>query len=282
MKKLVLLDFKGGFRVGRGDESDSTLPTIHSDTIYGAIVYWAFKLYQQEAEAFARSLKTSSLFFKHLDNYAIPKPLIFDTLEVKDPKSLKKADYVFLSKLSLKEPEQSVLEKQPTQLAKIARNALDRNTNAASLYFVEAVYIRPDFTPCIIVECEDKYESMLVSCLKALGDSGIGGDSTYGFGLFDFQIIDLPNEFRRKGSLYTSLSLCIPNIDEIPRLNEGYYKIITKRGYHKDYPMAKVDLHYLVEGSTFPFEIQGRGAVKIEDYFVQTSPVTIAIGGDEP
>lgn len=281
VKKLVLLDFKGGFRVGRGDESDSTLSTIHSDTIYGAIVYWAFKLFGDDAEPFAKNLKCSSLIFQHNGDYVVPKPLIYDSQKLKNPKGVKSASYVYLSKLTLVDPEKSVLTEQPTAVTSLPRNALDRNTNNSMFYFIEATYIKPGFTPCIVLEFEDKYEKMLISSLKALGDSGIGGDNTYGFGIFDFKITDLPKQFNQQGKYYTTLSLCIPEEKEIEKLNTGYYKIIRKRGFKKDMAKAKVDLNYLAEGSTFTFPIQGRGVVKIEDYFIQTSPIVIAFGGDE-
>lgn len=281
VKKLILLDFKGGFRVGRGDESDSTLSTIHSDTIYGAIVYWAFKLFGNDAEPFAKSLKCSSLIFKQDNDYIIPKPVIYDSLSLDDPKTIKSSAYAYLSKLSLKDPNRSVLTNSPVTINSIPRNALDRNTNGSMFYFIEAAYIKPDCLPCIILEFADSYEKMIISCLRALGDSGIGGDSTYGFGLFDFKIMDLPEQFNQPGKYYVLLSLCIPKEEEIEKLNTGYYKIIRKRGFRKDVVKAKVTLNYIAEGSTFTFPIQGRGVIKIEDYFIQTSPIVIAFGGDE-
>lgn len=290
VKKLALLDFKGGFRVGRGDESDSTLPVIHSDTFYGAIVYWAFKLYGEQAKTFALNLKTSSMIFKYEDDYVVPKPLIFDTLQVDDPKILKKSSYVLLSKLSLKKPQESVLKTNPTIIVSIPRNALDRNTNKSSLYFIEAVFIKEDFTPCVILEFPDEYYEMLVNCLKILGESGIGGDSTYGYGLFDFELIDPPELFKRSGKYFLTLSLCIPKEEEIEKIeeeikkekpNEAYYKIIRKSGFCKDSAKPKVVLNYLAEGSTFSFPISGRGVIKVENYFIQTSPIVIGFGGDE-
>ena len=281
VRKLVLLDFKGGFRVGRGDESDSTLSTIHSDTIYGAIVYWAFKLFGEDAQLFAKNLKCSSLIFQYNNDYVVPKPLIYDSMHSKDPKNIKSSPYAYLSKLSLVDPEKSILTEQPTTVTSIPRNALDRNTNNSMFYFIEATYIKPGFVPCIVLEFEDRYEKMLISSLKALGDSGIGGDNTYGFGLFDFKITDLPKQLNQQGKYYVTLSLCIPNEEEIERLNAGYYRVIRKRGFKKDTVKTKADLNYLIEGSTFTFPIQGRGVVKIEDYFIQTSPVVIAFGGDE-
>lgn len=281
MKKLVLLDFKGGFRVGKGDGSDSTFSTIHSDTIYGAIIYWAFRLFGEDAQPFAESLRCSSLIFQHNNDYAVPKPMIYDSMHSKDPKSIKSSSYAYLSKLSLVDPEKSVLTEQPTTVVSVPRNALDRNTSNSMLYFIEATYINPGFKPCIVLEFEDKYEKMLISSLKALGDNGIGGDNTYGFGLFDFEITDLPEQFNQRGKYYMTLSLCVPRKDEIEKLNTGYYRVIRKGGFRKDVAKAKVDLNYLAEGSTFTFPIQGCGVVKIEDYFIQTSPVVIAFGGDE-
>lgn len=282
MKKLVLLEFRDGFRLGKGDESDSALPTIYSDTIHGALVYWAFKLDPEEAEHFARNLKCSSLIFQYSGDYLVPKPLVFDLFSShKDWKKIKNAGYVYLSKLSLKKPEEVVHTEQPLSISSVPRNALDRNTNKSILYFVEVVRVKPGYVPCVVLEFADVHERLLKECLNILSDSGIGGDSTYGFGLFDFQITDLPELFERGGRYHFTLSLCIPNEKEIEKLNYGYYRIVRRRGFKKDVVQVKADLNYLVEGSIFPFPIRGRGLVKIEDYFVQTSPITVAFGGDE-
>lgn len=282
VKKLVLLEFKDGFRLGKGDESDSTLPTLYSDTIHGALVYWAFKLEPEEAEHFARNLKCSSLIFQHSDDYLIPKPLIFDSLPLEgNLKKIKSASYAYLSKLSLDRPEESVHTEQPLSVSSVSRNTLDRNTNKSALYFVEVVRIKAGYVPCVVLEFADVHERLLRECLNILSDSGIGGDSTYGLGLFSFQITELPELFERRGKYHITLSLCVPNEEEIEKLNQGYYKIVRKRGFKKDVVKVKADLNYLTEGSVFPFPIKGRGLVKIEDYFVQTSPITVAFGGDE-
>lgn len=280
VKKLVLLDFKGGFRIGRGDESDSSLSTIHSDTIYGAIVYWAFKVNSQRAESFAKTFRTSSLLFKKDNDYVVPKPLLFDAQKVKEPKKIKKSSYVYLSKLMQNQTEEAVVAEQPIQTTKVSRNSLDRVTNSSMFYFVEVSFVKESFTPCIVVEFDNEFQDLLLSSLKLLGDSGLGGDNTYGFGLFDFHILDLPQLFNQNGKYHMTLSLSIPSYEEISKLEKGYYKILRKRGFRKDVVKPKVDLCYLAEGSTFEFPISGRGAVKIEDYFVQTSPILLRFGGD--
>lgn len=267
--------------MGRGDESASSLPTIHSDTIYGAVVYWAFKLFGQDAEAFALNFKTSSLLFKHEGDYLIPKPLLFNTLDLKEgAKAMKQSSYVYLSKLSAEDPLRCVLRESPTLTTKISRNSLDRNTNASFLYFMEVTFVNRGFEPFIVVEFPDEYERMLEASLKALGDHGIGGNATYGLGQFDVELFDLPSEFERDGKYFVTLSLSVPDESEISRLNEGYYTIVQRRGYRKDVAEPKMEVNYLSEGSTFPFPVRGRGVLKIKDYFVQTSPIVIGLGGD--
>ncbi|WP_101512872.1 type III-A CRISPR-associated RAMP protein Csm4 [Thermotoga sp. SG1] len=287
------MNFRGGFRVGRGDESDSTLPTIHSDTIYGAIVYHAFK-HSDKAEDFAKNLKVSSLIFlkksDKKERLLVPKPLSYNVLDPEDEdskkgdfKKLKKANYVFLDSLkdytSIEKAMESVCEESPVEVSRIPRNTLDRVTNSSNLYFVEVAFVKESFTPVVLAEFPDEYEELFKASVRSLGDSGLGGDSTYGYGLFDADFEEAPF-LSEEGKYYLSLSLFIPSVEERRRLNEGFYKVVRRRGVKKDVMKVKKELHYIQEGSVFPFKPVGRGVLKIEDYFVQTSPLCVAFGGD--
>jgi len=292
VRLLVKMNFRGGFRVGRGDEADSTLSTIHSDTIYGAIVYHAFR-YSDKAEHFAKNLKVSSLLFlKKSDGkerLLVPKPLSYNTLSPKDKsekgdfKKLKKANYVFLDSLgdyaSMEEAMKSVCEESPVKVTRIPRNTLDRITNSSNLYFVEVAFVEKDFTPVILAEFPDEYEELFKASIRSLGDSGLGGDSTYGYGLFEAEFEEAPS-LPEEGKYYLSLSLFVPSPEEREKLNDGFYKVIRRRGVKKDVMKVKKELYYVQEGSVFPFKPVGRGVLKIEDYFVQTSPLCVAFGGD--
>ncbi|PLV58084.1 type III-A CRISPR-associated RAMP protein Csm4 [Thermotoga sp. KOL6] len=280
------LKFKSGFRVGRGDETDSTLSTIHSDTIYGAIVYHAFK-WSDEAELFAKNLKVSSLLFEKDGRLLVPKPLIFNTYTYEgtdlNPKELKNVGYAFLDKLndcnSFEKAMEAICRESPIKISKIPRNTLDRITNSSNLYFIEVAFVKKEFTPVILAEFPDQYEDLFKTAVKSSGDSGIGADSTYGYGLFEADFEEYP-ELPKKGQYSLSLSLFVPTLEEREKLNDGFYKVIKRRGVKKDRMEVKREIFYVQEGSVFPFEPKGRGVLKIEDYFVQTSPICVAFGGD--
>jgi len=287
VRLLVKMSFRSGFRVGRGNETDSTLPTIHSDTIYGAVVYHAFK-WSEKAEDFARKLKVSSLLFVRGDRLLVPKPFLYNTYSLEEddeesPKELKKASYVFLDKLanyqSIKKASGAVCKENPVEIVRIPRNSLDRITSSSNLYFVEVAFVKEGFTPAFLAEFPDEYEDLFKTAVKSLGDSGIGADSTYGYGLFNAEFENAP-DFPEEGEYYLTLSLFVPSTEERAKINEGYYRIIKRRGVKHDEMKVKKELFYVQEGSVFPFKPEGRGVLKIEDYFVQTSPLCVAFGGD--
>lgn len=280
MRLLVRMKFKSGFRVGRGNESDASLPTIHSDTIYGAIVYHAFLWASvNEAEDFAKNLKVSSLLFERDNDLLVPKPMSFN-VKAKE-KKVKKASYAFLKKILDGRPkEEAVCEEEPVEVASVPRNSLDRLTNSSNLYFVEISFAKEGFTPVVIAEFPDQYEDLFKTSVKSLGDSGIGADNTYGYGVFEAEFDKAPS-LPTEGKNYLCLSLFLPSPEEVQRLNEGYYKVIKRRGMKRDQMKVKKELFYIQEGSVFPFLPKGRGVLKIDDYFVQTSPICVAFNGGD-
>lgn len=289
MRYLVALNFKTGFRTSPPSESDMTEDTISSDTFYGAIVYWAFKIFPEKATGIANNLKISSMFFKSSKEYFVPKPLIIDTLDTNEPKKVKKASYVSLNQLkklvgkneiiiddsakNLFLRKSDILEKQL-----ITRNALDRITNASMLYAIEIVRVKPDYKPVFLFDISEEYENEIKAIIKILGDSGLGADSTYGFGIFNPEFLEVPDVFKKDdGDWYITLGYYLPSQEEYEKLNDGYYRFKKKSGVKKDKMERKFEINFIEEGSTFPFKPMGRGIIKGKDFFVQTSPVYLAI-----
>lgn len=288
MKRYILsLVFKTGYRTAPPSETEESEDILTSETLHGAISYWLFNMFSDRAHNIAETLKVSSLFFRKDNEYLVPKPLILDTFDADNPKKVKKAGYVALSKLEkiLKkgrigtEDEDafystgSILVHQ-----RIPRNTLDRITNASMLYFVDVVRVRPEFTPVVLLETESEHARDVEAALRVLGEHGVGADSTYGFGLFDFKLDEAPQVFvKQSGDFYVTLGLFLPSPDEFSKLNDGFYRLRRKGGIHKDKMLRKLEINYIAEGSTFPFQLKGRGLLNEPDFVVQTSSLCLAI-----
>ncbi|KAF2961054.1 type III-A CRISPR-associated RAMP protein Csm4 [Fervidobacterium sp. 2310opik-2] len=287
MKFLISLNFKTGFRTAPIAESDSTDEVISSDTLHGAMVYWAYRLFPEKAKDFALNLKVSNMFFKQDNEYLIPKPYIIDTMDFDNPKPIKKSKYVKLSFLKeiIKKGKvensdvvgfvksESILTKQL-----VTRNALDRITNSSLMYSMEVVRINSNYTPVILVDLTKEFETELVTILKVLGDSGIGADNTYGFGIFIPEFQKVPPEFENEtGNYYITLGYYVPNEDEYGKLNEGFYKLKRKAGVKKDKMVRKYEINFVDAGSVFTFKPQGRGVIEGSDFFIQTTPICLVL-----
>ncbi|WP_084758799.1 type III-A CRISPR-associated RAMP protein Csm4 [Thermosipho affectus] len=286
MKLIVELIIKTPLRVGVGNETDDTLNTVRSTTIYSAIIYNAFRLFGDDAHKLAKSLKVSSLLFKFGEEYLIPKPFLFNTyppekLEL-EPKKLKKAQYVFASKLSNNFKESIFFEDSPVKIDNRLVVSLDRVRNTSSLYNIELIYFKDKFTPYFIAEFPDDLENHLKASVRLLGDSGLGADATRGFGLFEPKFKVPPDIFHKNGTTTLLLGLARPNEDEIRKLNNGYYKLVKLRGHRHIVPKLKNELYYLSEGSTFDFNFVGEPNKLQNDYYIIGSTVVFKfdLGGD--
>ncbi len=287
MKFLIALNFKSGFRTAPIAESDNTDETIPSDMLHGAMVYWAYRLFPEKAKDFAFNLKVSGMFFKQGNEYLIPKPYIIDTMDFDNPKPIKKSKYVklsfikeFLGKGKMGSLDENNFIKSEKILTKqlITRNALDRITNNSLLYSMEVVRINNGYTPVILVDLSKEFETELVTILKVLGDSGIGADNTYGFGIFIPEFQKVPPEFENEtGNYYITLGYYVPNEDEYGKLNEGFYKLKRKAGVKKDKMVRKYEINFVDVGSVFTFKPQGRGVIEGSDFFIQTTPICLAL-----
>lgn len=111
------------------------------------------------------------------------------------------------------------------------RVALDRKTSQSNIYhFGEIVYSDKCGLYFLIDFKKDNYEKKIDATINFLGDEGIGGDRTYGKGLF---IIKKENfkSFNEKGEFFVTLSLYYPRQDEIHYVSKGWYELISRGGW---------------------------------------------------
>lgn len=115
----------------------------------------------------------------------------------------------------------------------VPRVAIDRKTNASSIYHFGEVSFAKDCGLYFLMDSRMKeYEKKVEAAIRVLGDEGIGGDRTYGKGLFkaDFEEMEMNT---KPGDHFVTLSLYYPMKEEISMLRDGngHYELINRGGW---------------------------------------------------
>lgn len=144
------------------------------------------------------------------------------------------------------------------------RNILDRVVHSSDIYYVGYVTYTTDL--CFMIEIlSEEMKDLITSAIKLLGDLGLGGERSVGFG--KFRLIDI-KDFKfpvEQGKYVISLSLYLPSPEELKKLkaiiNISNYSIVLRPGSFSGSGTLRTDIRVFEEGSVFPAEILRRKAV---------------------
>lgn len=229
-----------------------------ADTLFGAMASATALLegsgaVEELVEAFREGARISSSFPYFKDTYYLPKPMTVELMDLREEgeyeklKKIKRARYLDVKNFErvlrlepFEVPEMSVHAK-----VSVPRVVLDRVTSNSALYFWDEVrfgdgaglyflYSGPD----------DVFKDYVKPAIRLLADTGIGGKSTWGFGLFEPEFsslkIDAPeSEYR------VTLSNALPT--ETPVL----WRLFRKGGWSlaKGRGERRPKLTFIEEGS---------------------------------
>jgi len=113
----------------------------------------------------------------------------------------------------------------------VPRVAIDRKTNSSHIYHFGEVSFADNCGLYFLMNLRMKeYEGKVEAAIRLLGDEGIGGDRTYGKGLFkaEFDEIEVNRESKNH---FVTLSLFYPQEEELSKLKDRYYELITRGGW---------------------------------------------------
>lgn len=263
----------------------SIFPTLHSDTIFGALLSTTKEIYpekfQEMLEKFKKGnppfLVTSAFPYLQSDDQKVrffPKPLLepekHDDMEVS--KKIKKARYVqesiFTSWIGKGEKEVS-LNMDEYQLQDgllfektlnsefrfetdtIPRNTINRVTNASeNIFYTSGVTMKGLGLYFMVRFLENGYEDIIMGCIRFLKDRGFGSDISVGKGHFDYEIYP-ENIFSPEGESFITLSRYIPLIEELDSMGDDlWYELGSKRGRSSSGTLRK-EVKFFREGSSF-------------------------------
>lgn len=138
----------------------------------------------------------------------------------------------------------------------VPRVVIDRKTSKSGIYhFGEVVFFRNCGLYFLIRTLDgfkEKYEKRIRACLYLLMDEGIGGDRTYGKGLFKrirFNSFSIDIEYK---NYFVTLSLYHPRREEVSHVKEGYYELVSRGGWiysPAGKSIRRKTIRLLVEGS---------------------------------
>lgn len=241
---------------------ERTEDTVHSDTIFSALMSLWYNFYDDNIEEMCKNppFIISSAFPFKSETYFFPRPMIRIGKEKEDDqkkgKELKKVNYVsknileiLIADKNLEFDEKNTLQKGKFWVAKdelpkekvifkereVPRVTIDRATNSSDIFYFSEILFEKDSGLFFLVKfLNEKLQKKFEVVLRLLGDEGIGGDKHLGKGLFtakkepDFQMLIPEN---RNGII--NLSLYHPTEEEINAgiMKDASYKLITRKGW---------------------------------------------------
>ncbi|ANQ53038.1 CRISPR-associated protein Csm4 [Thermosipho sp. 1063] len=281
MKKYrVKLKFRTPLHVGEKDNIYNAVSKfVHSDTIFSGLVNAYNILFGGEkTEKFLNVIiedpdifRISSSFFYYKDIYFYPKPFGYnfglDKFYLDDMKKIRKLEFVSEEFLKGNVENPVIFGKFATNgknveefvhVRDVPRIVNDRITNEVSIFYMSYVTFDKDSGLWFFLDVDESLENEVFASLKLLGDEGIGGERTYGYGAFEFDVEEV--DLKSEGKMFLLLSSYYPK-DQSEVRKVIYYKIYEKTGYvfslydnTKRQPIVRL----FSEGSVFSDKVVGK------------------------
>ena len=146
------------------------------------------------------------------------------------------------------------------------RVAVSRDTVSSSPFLCSAVRFSEGCGLYSILRFrDDGLVAKVEQALRFLGETGVGGERTYGYGRFEpvLRAADPRWEklFKRRGDLYLTLSLCHPEMPAADYFQGSTYRLLRRRGWcHSPFTNAqpkRKTVTMFAEGSVFQHEMKG-------------------------
>lgn len=277
---VKMSNYRGKIHIGQTSEILTKVSNvIHSDTVFSAIInIYSLTFGNQKTKVLLEKIindyhyfRVSSAFYYNNKEFFIPKPIGFNIKSTKDYKRIKKLKFIPLSLVEnpLKMEENFIKNEEEIfdtnrKILELEnekpRVSIDRITNSSNIYYISFVEFPEDMGMWFLFDVDNGIEDEIKTCIRILGDHGIGGERTYGFGLFKPEFINykIPNQYNQE-FCYVNISLVNPLKEEIRSI--FYYFIKIRKGYiYSPYieGIKHDEVNVIDEGSVFTSNIKGR------------------------
>lgn len=276
---LYKLNFRSPVHIGRGQSITETDTRIEADQLFSAFCHGYLKLFGKDKlkKLFDEiPFKISSTFPFFDNNYFLPRPAGIPALE--DPENegerlgvdyfdlssftkLIKGEKVAIKKGKLIQNENVFISKNVEvafiwKVMEDPRVTLDRSARNSAIYHVGKVTFSKKSGLYFLADCNKEWAEKIENVFELLGDVGIGGERSSGYGQFKLEKkeveLDIPKI--QEVDWFTTLSPYLPAKDEIYG-KESFYRLIRKSGWiysSKAKDLKKRPVRYFGTSSTFP------------------------------
>jgi|AntRauTorckE5430_2_1112549.scaffolds.fasta_scaffold01405_4 CRISPR type III-A-associated RAMP protein Csm4 len=269
---IRLENFQGGLHLARGlsNNYDTSLETLHSDTIKSALFVCALQLYGEDkiGKSFLESFKISSAFPFYTPEkggkvrYFFPKPEIphlpFENIKEDINKKLKKVRFLEqeLFELLIQDGNKKTIFNETSLKGKfLVKDGSNLKTKMpkdgiyqsepyqhvyipqdynedSQPYYVDKIYFHKKAGLFCLVEVEDiSVLEQIKSAFRLLADNGIGTDRNIGNGQFDVTFDKMTLKVPKESNYELSLSLYCPYEEEIKEIDKSFYGLTKRGGY---------------------------------------------------
>ncbi len=266
----IKLKFKTPIHLGYKEGIYNITETIvHSDTLFSGITNCYALLFGKEktqeflTKVFEGKFFVSSAFYYIGDEFLFPKPLVNNCYM--DYKKNKRIKYVS-EKILKKESDQgyilqnALLSKEVRgfiyKIEERPRVTVDRWTSESNIYYTACCRFSENSGLWFYMDVDEEIVDDVFAALRLLGDEGLGGMRTYGYGSFELESWEEDIENLKEVNLL--LSLFLPKDDEWKKFVG--YQIVERTGYiFSPYERTKKHKVYRMfeEGSVVQGVVQG-------------------------
>jgi len=275
--------FSTGVHFGKGTLVDAE-PIVNADTLFSALCHESIRSGGSESLdrlvylAMRGSLKFSDCLPFISDELYVPKPLNPVTNEnngnSSNKKAFKKLIYIPVNKLNeylsgKLDPEIEVKKLRELGTYSVKSQAAIRGLDE-TMPFSVGVYSFNDENGLYVVigyaDSEDLY--FVEELLQGLSYSGIGGKTSAGFGKFEIQMCNMPEELEKRINASTSKTIMtiassMATEDEIEKaIENAHYLLLKRSGFvssdtFAENPRKKKDFYVFKSGSCFKHSFEG-------------------------
>ena len=272
---LVKLKPISPFHIGEpGIGLEGSQSYIPADLLFSAFCNAYGALFgKNELESLLNSFLTSppflisSAFPFCKDTLFFPPPLTQPKIKEEYKKDLKGYEFIPFKAFTqwIRREEISFpFEKFEHEVALLPSVVLDRVNMSSQIYHRSALFFPEEGGLFFLLRLNDEaFLDKFKGALSLLGEMGIGGERSLGYGYFQIKCIEEKSLFPPPNSSpILTLSPVIPSEDEAVDLSQCYYRLSLKSGWtasvSQRQQMRRKRIWMMSEGSVFPKPIKGK------------------------
>ena len=276
------LKFDTGVHFGKKGLTDYDI-CFHADSMFSALCQEALKAGEQGMlDQLLNLIKEEQLVISDTfpfkgSEFFIPKPFIHVENQNKDgdssvKKKFKKMKYIQIQYLETfmqgEYPVENALKEAQIGCCQVKTNVSIRGMEETEPYNIKYFMFHENCGLYLIVGYESKEAvNFIEELLTSLSYSGIGGKRYAGLGRFTLIKASIPPQFEKRlskeGTCYMTLSLSLPQNDELEKALDGAsYQLLRRGGFvssenYSDQYLRKKDLYVFGTGACFKNKFLG-------------------------